>query len=209
MTSMGLVLAIESAIAGGSISLIRDGAEIANHISPTGPARAEDLLANIDALMAQTEIPLKSLDLIAVSAGPGSFTGIRIGLATALGLKSGLGIPMASVSALKAMALTHPGEADKIAVVPMGRSGICWQRFTRSGSAIIGQGEPTVISESDLLSAVASETDATFICHSAVAHLLSGPICVDFGANTALAVGIACSGEQSIEEPLFISRSRQ
>lgn len=209
MIGSGLVLAIESAIAGGSISLIRDGTEIANHINPSGPARAEDLLGNIDALMARTQTPLNSLDQIAVSAGPGSFTGIRIGLATALGLKSGLGISLASISALKAMALTHQGQGSLIAVVPMGRSGICWQKFTKSGATVIGQSEPAVISESGLLSTIASETDATFLCHSAVAPLTSIGNCVDFGANIALAVGIACSDEQYIEEPLFISRSAQ
>src|SRR5258708_18599521 len=100
-------LAIESAISGGSISLLK-GREIANWIGSSNVSKAEDLLANIDHLLAANDIALNEIDLITVSAGPGSFTGIRIGIATALGLKAGLGIAMSSESALKAIAFRQP-----------------------------------------------------------------------------------------------------
>src|SRR5687768_3236700 len=99
------ILAIESAISGGSLSLIVDGSEAGHWIGTSGVSKAEELLVNIDHLLNKHCTLRAEIDLIAVSAGPGSFTGIRIGLATALGLKAGLQVSMASGSVLKAIAL--------------------------------------------------------------------------------------------------------
>jgi len=115
-----VTLAVESAICGGSISLIRAGSEIANWVGSANVSKAEDLLVNIDAMLTSTNIAASDIDLIAVSAGPGSFTGIRIGIATALGLKAGLGIEMSSESALKAMAFTQPDVGCIVAALPVG-----------------------------------------------------------------------------------------
>src|SRR3954468_18683875 len=102
-----LTLAIESAIAGGSLALLRNGELCASWTGSSSVSKSDELLANIDDLLTANHIATSDLQLIAVSAGPGSFTGIRIGIATALGLKTGLGIEMASVSALKAMAFAQ------------------------------------------------------------------------------------------------------
>src|SRR6187399_2051582 len=121
-----IVLSIESAISGGSVSLIVDGAEVANWIGSAGVSKAEELLVNIDHLLNTNDLTARDLDLVTVSAGPGSFTGIRIGLATALGLKAGLGIEMSSESALIALASQQPSmHADLLIAVPVGRNAVC------------------------------------------------------------------------------------
>src|SRR5688500_9675850 len=110
-----VTLAIEAAIAGGSISLIDDSGEIANWIGEACANRtAEELMPAIDQLLTDHNIKPGDIGQIAASAGPGSFTGIRIGLATALGLKAGWGIPMASESALVAMATEVSVSGDLI-----------------------------------------------------------------------------------------------
>ena len=65
-----IVLAIESAICGGSISLIKDNIEIANWVGSSGVSKAEDLLANIDQILIENSISRYDIGLIAVSAGP-------------------------------------------------------------------------------------------------------------------------------------------
>ena len=97
--TQNITLAIESAIRGGSVSLIGDGVEIANWIGSADVSKAEDLLADIDLMLGANGLTIHDVGHVAVSAGPGSFTGIRIGIATALGLETGLGIPMSSISA--------------------------------------------------------------------------------------------------------------
>ncbi|MEQ1646533.1 MAG: tRNA (adenosine(37)-N6)-threonylcarbamoyltransferase complex dimerization subunit type 1 TsaB, partial [Pyrinomonadaceae bacterium] len=136
-------VAIESAIRGGSISLIAGGVEIDNWIGSTEVSKAEDLLVDIDAMLGRNSLSISDIDHLAVSAGPGSFTGIRIGIATALGLKTGLGIPMSSVSALTAMAAISSFEGNAVVAVPVGRNAICLQTFSQDK---IAKDEPRPVS---------------------------------------------------------------
>lgn len=195
------MIAIESSIAGGSLSLIRDGVEMGNWIgTQTGGPRSEELLFDIDAMLTACSVSKHDLDLIAVSAGPGSFTGIRIGIATALGLKNGLGIPMTSVSALEALFRTVREPAA--VAVPMGRGWICVQEFGPDGTPL---GRPRSVAEAEFASIVARDRVAM---HSMLAEKYSGrPSVLDLGANIALAVGLlAAERPGTVTEPLFISK---
>ena len=107
MEKSKIVLAIEAAIRGGSVSLLDGETEILSWHGVTLVSRAEDLLVNISGILEQSGFDKSQIDMIAVSNGPGSFTGIRIGLATALGLKNSLGIPCFGVSLLAAVAATN------------------------------------------------------------------------------------------------------
>ena len=123
------------------------------------------------------------LDLIAVSAGPGSFTGIRIGIATALGLKTGLGVKMSSVSALEAMAATHKDAGEFHVAVPVGRNSICVQRFETAGSEVTTLDVPITVPDSDF-----GETfdGSIFVLHRSLFEKYAGlPSVIDFGANIA------------------------
>lgn len=72
-------------------------------------SRAQTLLEDVDALLRQAGAHPGDLELLAVGIGPGSFTGIRIGLAVARGLSLSLGLPGAGVSTLAALAAGAPG----------------------------------------------------------------------------------------------------
>ena len=205
-----IILAIESAIGGGSISLLSGGVEIANRIGASSVSRAEDLLANIDEMLRENNISKNEIGLLAVSAGPGSFTGIRIGLATALGLKAGLSIEMASESALKAMAYGHDATEKLTAALPVGRNAICVQSFQVSGDREVAElDEPHAVTEAKLAQHIAGQTETTFLVHSALFETLA-PIrnVIDFGDNIALAIANICSRQApAVVEPLFISKN--
>ena len=209
-TNPQITLALESAIGGGSISLLCDGVEIANRVGATSVSRAEDLLANIDELLTENNISKNDIGLIAVSAGPGSFTGIRIGLATALGLKAGLGIEMASESALKAMAYGHDAAEKLTAALPVGRNAICVQSFQVSTEREVETiDEPHAVTEGELTQLIANQAETTFLVHSTLFETLA-PLqnVVDFGDNIALAIANICRGKApAVIEPLFISKN--
>ena len=87
--SKSVVLAIESAICGGSISVLKNGHEMANWIGTSNVSKAEDLLVSIDEILVTADISRHDINHIAVSAGPGSFTGVRVGLSAVKGLAEG------------------------------------------------------------------------------------------------------------------------
>ena len=122
----GNILAIESAVGDGSISLFRGDSECS--MERSGASRAEKIIIEIESLLREAAFAKNDLDLIAVSIGPGSYSGIRIGVSTALGLGHSLDVPVVGVSVLEALA-SGVDDEKVIAVVPIGRSDLAWQAF--------------------------------------------------------------------------------
>lgn len=99
-----MLLAIETATRVLSVALL-EGEALRAELSTADPrAHAERLLPAIDALLAQAGVGLEAVSAFAVSIGPGSFTGLRIGLATVKGLAFDTGRPVAAVPTLAALA---------------------------------------------------------------------------------------------------------
>lgn len=94
-----LTLAFDTATDEATCALVAD-----DHVLGEGRARPKDVLATIDGLLADAGRHASELERIVVGTGPGSFTSTRIGLAIARGLALGLGIPVAGVSTLDALA---------------------------------------------------------------------------------------------------------
>lgn len=101
------VLAIESATDWLSVALLEGETVVALKAPNATRQHAGTLLPTIHALLAETEWSLSALDALAVSTGPGSFTSLRIGLATAKGLAFGRSLRAVGVSTLEAMALSQ------------------------------------------------------------------------------------------------------
>lgn len=206
LTANSYILAIEAAIAGGSISLFRGEREIAGWTGPAAVSKAEDLLYNIDVLLRDHGVSKHELSMVAVSAGPGSFTGIRIGLATALGLKAGLGIPLSSESALKAMVYGADLDGQVVAAVPSGRNAVCMQTFMVDGSAISEIDEPHTIGEDAFFTA--EFHDVNLLVHNALFERVTNKQFIDCGTNIAGYVARICRQQpDATTPPLFISKN--
>ena len=108
---MGLILNLETATKACSVSLASDGQELRTitHLSE-GYSHAEKLNDTIMQVMTDAGFPLSKLDAVAVSEGPGSYTGLRIGTSTAKGLCYALDIPLIAVGSLDALANQLPKE---------------------------------------------------------------------------------------------------
>ncbi len=100
---MATILNIETSGSICSVALAQDGKLISEAISRSENAHASELTNLIKQVLTDVQITLQELNAIAVSAGPGSYTGLRIGASTAKGLCHGLGIPLIAVETLKAM----------------------------------------------------------------------------------------------------------
>ena len=98
------VLAIESSSITASVAIVMDDMLTAEYTINHKKTHSQTLLPMIAQICKITETPMNSIDLIAVSNGPGSFTGLRIGCATGKGLGLALDIPVVSVPTLEAMA---------------------------------------------------------------------------------------------------------
>jgi tRNA threonylcarbamoyladenosine biosynthesis protein TsaB len=106
---MPLVLAFDTATDRATSALV-DGDEVLGE----RVSRASTLLADVDALLRQAGAHPSDVTALAVGIGPGSFTGIRIGLAAARGLALALDVPVAGVSTLDALAAGAPGATPVI-----------------------------------------------------------------------------------------------
>ncbi|MDE3058610.1 MAG: tRNA (adenosine(37)-N6)-threonylcarbamoyltransferase complex dimerization subunit type 1 TsaB, partial [Bacteroidota bacterium] len=99
------ILAIETATDICSAALVRDRAVLAHRSLSEKNIHSEKLLPMIDEILKESALRLHDVDAVAVSIGPGSFTGLRIGLSAAKGLAMGAGISLVPVPTLDALAL--------------------------------------------------------------------------------------------------------
>ena len=108
------VLAIDSSGLTATVAVVEEEQTIAEYTINYKKTHSQTLLPMIDEMVRMTEVDLSAVDAIAVAGGPGSFTGLRIGSATAKGLGFALGKPLVSVPTVDAMAYSVYGCEDII-----------------------------------------------------------------------------------------------
>lgn len=110
---MTTILAIDCSVTGLGVAVLGDGKRLAV-VSEEGRDQPARLLPAIAAALANAGVDRRAVSLLAVTIGPGSFTGVRVGLAAARGLAVGLGVPLAGIattSVLLAQARSLPARA--------------------------------------------------------------------------------------------------
>lgn len=148
-----IVLAIESATARAGVALATPDGVVASVQVTRGPRHAEVLVPAVEFVCAHAGIALSEVDAIAVDIGPGLFTGLRVGIATANGLAQALGKPMIGVSSLDllAHAYRHAGN-DLVSVIDARRGEVYAARYEVTAGELKRVMEPTVLAPDDLLS---------------------------------------------------------
>ena len=99
------ILAFETSAKAASVALCREGVLLGETYQNTGLTHSQTLLSMAESLMASCGVTPAEIDAVGVAAGPGSFTGVRIGVAAAKGFAWGREIPCVGVSTLAAMAV--------------------------------------------------------------------------------------------------------
>lgn len=143
-----LILSIETATGCGSIALTRGRRLLAEATAQPEVTHSRRLLGTVDWLMQAVGVDWPELDGIAVSLGPGSFTGLRIGMAAAKGLVMATGVPMLGVSTLDALALTCVGGEIQICPVLDARKQEVYTAFYQPAS---GDGYPVRLSQDEAI----------------------------------------------------------
>jgi len=106
-----MILAIESSAKSASVAVCKDAELMGQYFQNSGLTHSRTLLSMAESLLGNIGVRTSDVDLVAVSSGPGSFTGVRIGVSAAKGFAWGADIPVCGVSTLEAMAyqIQEPG----------------------------------------------------------------------------------------------------
>lgn len=117
------ILAIETSTMLGGVAIADEKGLIAETRLNVKSTHSERLMATIDEQLRQSEMTLNDIDVFAVASGPGSFTGLRIGLSTAKGLCYATGRPLVMVPTLDAFARSFPFSKHPVCVMLDARRG--------------------------------------------------------------------------------------
>ena len=180
------VLALDTATPGPSVCLLARGELFEESLSSDRRA-SEELLPAVRRLLAAAGLRLEDCDRIAVCSGPGSFTGVRVGLATAWGLGRALGIPVEAVSTLEALAESARGREDLsvVAALDAGRGDLVCETFVLEPERARSLAPARLIKRGDA-AALSSETPVVAL----PAGLMDRPD-VPLGRSVAAALALA------------------
>ncbi len=146
------ILALESSAVSASVALCDGEALLAESFQNSGFTHSQTLLPMAEGLLRDCGRSLSSVSLIAVAAGPGSFTGLRIGVATAKGLAWGAELPCAACSTLASMAWNAVGFAGEICTAMDARRNQVYNaRFRTDGTTLHRLTPDRAISLTDLV----------------------------------------------------------
>lgn len=134
-TDVPLILAIETATRAGSVAVAKGRHILSSQVGDDTVSHSANLIELIEQVLQDAGAKLSDVDLFAAAVGPGSFTGLRIGLATVKALANCTGRKVSGVSTLAAIAYASEVTGDVISLLPAGRGEVFAQRFaTEKGS---------------------------------------------------------------------------
>ena len=166
-----LILSIETATRAGSIAISRGETLLAAQTGDASVSHSAHLLQQVRNALEEAGVPLNAIDIFAASTGPGSFTGLRIGLATVKSFAATLGRPCVGVQTLHAIAHAAGESKRTLALLPAGRGEVYAQllKVEQSGD-VHPLDSPIHIAPHKLLEKVKSETNLRWAGEGAHVH---------------------------------------
>ncbi len=132
MNNAPVILSIDTAAMGGGVCLTRGTTLLAARVGDSEVSQSKSLLQDIHESLEEAAVSLSNVDLLAAASGPGSFTGLRIGLATVKALAATLRIPCVGIPTLHAVAHAAGPSTATIALLPAGRGEVFLQLLSVS-----------------------------------------------------------------------------
>lgn len=132
MRATPIILSLETATLGGSVFLGRGSVQLAIRNGDSQVSQSAGLLRDINDSLEEAGLSLQEVDLFACASGPGSFTGLRIGIATLKAFAASLKRPCVGIPTLQAMAHAAGLAGATVAVLPAGRGEVFAQMFSVS-----------------------------------------------------------------------------
>ncbi len=154
-----LVMGIETSTMQGGVALVSEQGLLSEYLLNVKATHTERLLPSIDRLLQDAGITMNRVEGLAVSVGPGSFTGLRIGLSTAKGLAVAAGKPLVGVPTLEAMAWTLPFCAHPICpILDARKNEVYCALFRHEGGRLVRLMEDAALSPDLLISWIREPT---------------------------------------------------
>lgn len=192
-----LILAIDTTTSVCSVALAKDDRLLGEISTDLPRTHSQRLMPMVETLFAETATKPEDLDLLAVTRGPGSFTGLRIGIATVKGMGLALDLPVAGLSTLQVLA--HNFSQGLVCPVLNARLGQVYTALYRSGT-----GMPEIIfseqaiSVEDLLTKLKEHNEPIWFCgdgvdlvYPAAVQVLAAPLRAPFHLNGPRAAALA------------------
>lgn len=196
-----IVLAIDTAGTGCSAALYDSDRDVVLGAAgeDIGRGHAERLMEFVDGALEAAGLDLPAIDRIAVTIGPGSFTGIRVGVAAARGLALALGIPAVGVSTLSALAAGRDGPL--LVAIDAKRDEVYWQMFAADGS----EATPPAIATVEEARAIAQAHDGG-IAGSASVLLRESAVAETDGVDIAAVARLSArlDPQNHLPKPLYL-----
>ena len=201
-----IILAVHSTSAQLGVGVVSDDVVLAESILPPGREHLENLALMINDVIERTGVRLKNIDGFGVALGPGSFSGIRIGLATIKGMALALRKPVAGIPSLEIIAWQALKEGESgAALIDARRNQVYLGMYKKSSSRLLSLNEPLLVSSAQLNNYLESVPNPLVLCgDSAVEPLIKS---VSRAARTmtivpsAAACGVLASQRLSQCEP--------
>ena len=176
------ILALETSAKAASCAVIREGAPVASAFQATGLTHSRTLMPMVEAMLRNSEMTLADVDAVAVAAGPGSFTGLRIGVAAVKGLAWAADKPCVAVSTLEAMAAPLAAFPGTVICAMDARRQQIYNALFRCGGGLTRLVQDRAIALEELAAELDAETRYTVVGDGA-------RLCTDF----LTARGFACA----------------
>ena len=201
-----LILAFESSAKAASVALWRDGLPVAEYFQNSGQTHSRTLTQMAEDMLRNCDLQPADVDAVACAAGPGSFTGVRIGVAAAKGFAWGLEKPCVGVSTLEAMASGLAMTGCILCPVMDARRSQVYNALFRAGNGTLERLTPDrAVSVEDLLAELQNLPgekilvgDGAQLCYNTDAGKTSGLQMAPPRLRMQRAAGVAQAAEQQL-----------
>ena len=205
-----LIMAFESSAKAASVALLRDGKLVSQYSQCSGLTHSRTLLPMAEDMLKNAEMSLKDVDCFAVAHGPGSFTGIRIGVSTVKGLAWASDKPCVGVSTLEAMAWHGLSAGGYVCpVMDARRSQVYNALFLAEGGKLTRITEDRAIALTDLAEEIKKLPkpiflvgDGSILCYNSLRDEVPGLVLPPEHRMHQSACGVALAAEQAISAGL-------
>ena len=203
-----LILAFETTAKAGSVALLRDGKLLAESYQNTGMTHSQTLLSMAQDMLSAAGLQPSDVQAVAVAAGPGSFTGVRIGVAAAKGFAWGAQLPCYGVSTLEAMARTLGAYSGTVVcTMDARRSQVYNAIFSAQAGKLSRLCEDRAISLEDLGKELENVEkpiflvgDGSFLCYNTLKEQVSGLVLPPEHHVHQRASGVALAATEQIAQ---------
>ncbi len=172
-----LILAVDTSTQAGSLAVLRDARQLGVVSTWVEETYSSRMFRHLDFLLRELQLDLRQFDLFAVAAGPGSFTGLRVGLTAVKGWAEVYEKPIAAVSGLEAVATqAHAVEPLLVPVVDARRGQIYGGLYVRRGTQLERRGDEVVMTPAEFLESLRAEPADKLAFVTPTPELLAEPL---------------------------------